>query len=66
MIIKMNSSEAQIMADSLEGGLSIHKTWIYIHKHRLDNMDELISESCIVYALKKMKPRVVKIKKRKQ
>ena len=37
MTIKMNSPEAQIMVDSLEGGLSIQKTWINVNKHRLDN-----------------------------
>ena len=66
MKIRIDSPEAQIMADSLEGGLSIHNTWININMHRLDNGYELISKSCVLYALQKMKPRVVRIKKRKQ
>ena len=64
--IRMDSPEAQIMADGLESGLSIRNTWLNINKHRLDNGDDLISESCVTYALQAMKPRLSRVKKRKQ
>ncbi len=64
--IRLDSPEAQILANGLESGLSVKRTWVNINKHRHDNGQELISQSCVLYALKSMKPRLVKIKKRKQ
>ena len=64
--IRMDSPDAQILANGLESGLSVKRTWVNINKHRHDNGQELISQSCVLYALKSMKPKLVKIKKRKQ
>ena len=66
MTIRMESPEAQIIADGLESGLSIKNTWRNVNLHREENNEELISESCVSYALRKMRPKLVKIKKRKQ
>ena len=62
----MDLVEAQIIADGLESGLSIKNTWRNVNKHREENNEELISESCVAYTLRKMKPKLVCIKKRKQ
>ena len=64
--IRLDSPEAQILANGLESGLSVKRTWVNINKHRHENSQELISQSCVLYALKSMRPRMVKIKKRKQ
>ena len=61
MKIQIDSPEAKIMSDSLEGGLSIQNTWININMYRLNNDYELISKSCVLYALQKMDPRVFRI-----
>ena len=62
----LNSVEAQIIADSIESGLSLRRTWDKVNRHRQDNGDELVSESCVSYILRKMRPKMVRIKKRKQ
>ena len=66
MTIRMDSIEAQIIADSIESGLSRQRTWENVNRHRRENNEELLSESCIAYALRKMRPKMVTIKKRKQ
>ena len=66
MTIKLDSYEAQIIADGMESGLSIRRVWENVNRHRLENSDALVSESCIYYALRKMRPKVVNISKRKQ
>ena len=64
--LRLDSVEAQIIADSIESGLSLRRTWHNVNRHRQDNGDELVSESCVSYILRKMKPKMVRIKKRKQ
>ena len=64
--IRLDRSEAQILANGLESSLSVKRTWVNINRHRHDNGQELISQSCVLYALKSMRPRMVKIKKQKQ
>ena len=66
MTIKMNSSEAQIIADGMESGLSIKRVWENTNRHRRENDDELVSEAAIYYAVRKMKPKIVNMTKRKQ
>ena len=61
----MVSPEAQIVADGIESGLSIRKTWHNVNWHRRENELEMLSESCVVEAIRRMKPVVKKIKKRK-
>ena len=64
--IRLDSVEAQIIADSIESGLSQRRAWDNVNRHRKENGDELVLESCVAYALRKMKPKMVKIKERKQ
>ena len=64
--IRLDSMEAQIIADSIESGLSQRRAWENVNRHRKENGDELVLESCVAYVLRKMKPKMVKIKKRKQ
>jgi len=64
--LQLDSIEAQIIADSIESGLSLRRTWHNVNRHRQDNGDELVSESCVSYILRKMRPKIVRIKKRKQ
>ena len=66
MTIKMNSSEAQIIADGMESGLSIKRVWENTNRHRRENDDELVSEAAIYYAVRKMKPKIVNMTKCKQ
>lgn len=66
LMIRMDSAEAQILADGLEAGLSIRRCWVNINTHWHDNGDDLMSESCVLYALKTMKTRRVKEQKQKE
>ena len=66
MTIKLDSYEAQIIADGMESGLSIRRVWENVNRHRQENLDDLVSESCVYYALRKMRPKIVSIMKRKQ
>ena len=66
MTIRMDSVEAQIITDGLESDLSIKSTWENVNKHRYECNAELISKSCVAYTLRKMKPKLIRIKKRKQ
>ena len=65
MTIRMDSVEAQIIVDGFESGLSIKSTWENVNKHRDECNAELISESCVAYTLRKMKPKLIRIKKKK-
>ena len=64
--IRLDSPEAQIIADGLESGLSIRKTWYNVNYHRQESNKELLSESTVVSAIRRMKPKIVRIEKRKQ
>jgi len=66
LTIRMDSFEAQIIADGIESGLSIRRVWENVNCHKRENNDELVSESAIYYVLRKMKPKIVNIRKRKQ
>ena len=66
LTIRLDSPEAQIIADGLESGLSLSNTWKNVNRHREDNELPLVSESCVSVTLRKMKPKMVRIKKRKQ
>ena len=66
MTIRMDSHEAQIIADGIESGLSLVRVWQNVNRHRSENNDDLVSQSSIYYALRKMRPKMVNIKKRKQ
>ena len=64
--IRMDSAKAQILTYGLDAGLSIWRCWKNINKLRYNNSDDQISESCVWYALKSMRPRIVKVQKQKQ
>ena len=64
--ITINSPEAQIVADCIESGLSWKKTWQTVNMHREESNLELLSLSSIVSVLRRLKPKIRKIKKRKQ
>ena len=66
MTIRMDSHEAQIIANGIESGLSLQRVWQNVNQHRSENGDDLVSQSSIYYALRKMRPKMVNIKKRKQ
>ena len=66
LTIRLDSFEAQIIADGMEAGLSVRRVWENVNRHRRENADELVSQSCIYYVLRKMRPKVVNISKRKQ
>ena len=61
----IQSAEAQIVADGIESGLSVAKTWHNVNWHRSQNGEEMVSQSCIISLMRRIKPKVVKIKKRK-
>ena len=64
--ITINSPEAQIVADCIESGLSWKKTWKTVNMHREECSLELLSMSSIVSVLRRLKPKIRKIKKRKK
>ena len=66
MTIRMDSHEAQIITDGIESGLSIQRVWQNVNRHQTESNNKLVSHSSIYYALRKMRPKMVSIKKRKQ
>ena len=58
MTIRLDSYEAQIIADGMESGLSVRRVWEIVKIHRQENADELVSQSCIYYVLRKMRSRL--------
>ena len=66
MTIRLNSNEAQIIADGMESGLSIQRVWENTNMYRREKNDELVSEAAIYYAVLNMKPKIVNMTKRKQ
>ena len=65
-LIKLDSPEAQIIADGIEGGLSINRTWQNVNHHRLECSQELLSESAVISTIRRLKPKLKRIKRRKQ
>ena len=65
-LIRIESPEAQIVANGIESGLSIRRTWQNVNHHRLECGLELLSESSVVSVIRRMKPKLKKIRKRKQ
>ena len=66
MTISLDSYKVQIIADGMESGLSVRRVWENVNCRQRENADEVVSQSCICYALRKMKPKIVNIHKRKQ
>ncbi len=63
--IRLDSVKAQIIADSIESGLSQWRAWDNVNRHRKENGDELVLESFVAYLLRKTKSKIVKVKMRK-
>ena len=49
MIITLASPEAQIVADGIEAGLLIRKTWHTVNWHSRESNLEMISESFVFF-----------------
>ena len=65
-IVKATSTEAQIIVDGLESGLSVKRTWLMVNEHRRQSQLEALTLSAVQSAVARFKPKVVKVKKRKQ
>ena len=65
-VIDIASPEAQIIADCIESGLSVRRTWHNVNYHRKENEKEMVSEYAIYSAVRRMKPKLNKISIRKQ
>ena len=66
MTIRIGSLQAQMIANHIESGLSIQRTCEFINHYQYENNEELISISCVVWTIRKMKPKIVPVKSRKQ
>ena len=66
VLIKINSMQAQVLADCIESGLSIMKSRQILNDHMLENGENAYSRSAIDSLLLRMKPRIEKNSKRKQ
>ena len=65
-ILTVDSPEAQIVADSIEAGLSIFQTTLLCNEHRRQEPLEALTKSPVETLVKKLKPLVTAVKKRKQ
>ena len=65
-LISLDSPEAQIVADGIESGLSMKRTWNNVNLHRQEGNLEMLSESSVISAYRRLKPKISKIRKRKQ
>jgi hypothetical protein len=63
--IKLDSDEAQIIADASETGMSGRLTQQLVNMHRIENDEEPYSFASVLTAVKSLKPRVVQVGKRK-
>ena len=64
--IAIDSLEAQIVAGSIESGLSLRRTWHNVNFHRKESNPEFISESSVHTVLRKLRQKVREITKRKR
>jgi len=65
-VLATNSVEAQIVADCLEDGFSLVQATNLVNKHRMDNDEDLVSNSAVYSLSKRLQPQVSPIKKLKQ
>ena len=61
--IQISSPSAQIIADCLESGLSIRQTYRHLNKLLLDNNERTVSESAVYHVIKRLNPKISKVKK---
>ena len=66
VIIMIDSIEAQVVADCLEGGLSVERSRQMLNEHMLENNKEGYTRSAVDSLVLRMNPRIEKITKRKQ
>ena len=64
--IKVDSIQAQIVADAVEMGLSTSRAWHLLNENELDEGREAISLSAVNSLVGKLNPKLVHTKKRKQ
>ena len=65
-VIQINSPSAQIIADCIESGLSIKRACYQLNEHLFENNEETVGESAVHHLVKRLKPKVSIVKKRKQ
>ena len=65
-IIASDSPQAQIIADYMESGLSIEKTYQLLNEHEYEQGNEKISKSAVYNLVQRLKPKVIHVQKRKQ
>ena len=64
--IKINSIQAQIVADAVEMGLSTSRAWHLLNENELEEGREAVSLSAVNSLVAKLNPKLVHTKKRKQ
>ena len=62
----LDSVEAAMIADSIEAGLSVSKTLVFLNEHLVGEGREPATISSIVSVISRLKPQVVKVQKQKQ
>lgn len=65
-VLKIDSADAQVIADCLESGLSVDKTRCILNNHRLEIGLEGVSRSAVDSLVLRLKPKIEIITKRKQ
>ena len=65
-VIDIKSPSAQIIADCVESGLSIKRACYVLNEHLFENNEQTVGESAVHYLIKRLKPKVSIVKKRKQ
>jgi len=69
VVIGPNTIQAQIVADALESGQSINTAWHLVNKHEIESNGseaESISKSAVMGLVKRLNPKLITVKKRKQ
>ena len=65
-LISLDSPQAQIVADLMEAGLSIEKTFNLLNEHEYEQGNPKISRSAVYNLLQRLKPKIINCQKRKQ
>ena len=66
MIITTDSTEAQIIADCMEDGMSCRLAWHLVNEHRRQQDLESLTFSAVYSVIARLKPKVKKVKHLKQ
>jgi hypothetical protein len=65
-IVSVDSSKAQIIADCVEGGMSISLTLLLVNKHRMETEKIPLTQSVVNDTIKQLSPKSSTIKKSKE